>query len=155
MEVSGQLYASTALLRAPGTHWIGGWVGPRAGLDTMARRKIPSLYRDSKSRSSSPSSSAIPLRYVFCSFHPISVTLFGRHFRGYVFGLYLRDFVMQYSWLHFSIPVPNHSNKTNDSQFFVLCVIRGRQRSLYLMRDEYYTKTNGDSNSPCSSPLLI
>jgi hypothetical protein len=21
--------------RAPGTHWIGGWVGPRAGLDDM------------------------------------------------------------------------------------------------------------------------
>jgi hypothetical protein len=26
--------------RTPGTHWIGGWVGPRAGLDTGARRKI-------------------------------------------------------------------------------------------------------------------
>jgi hypothetical protein len=23
-----------------GTHWIGGWVGPRAGLDSWARRKI-------------------------------------------------------------------------------------------------------------------
>jgi hypothetical protein len=21
--------------RAPGTHWIGGWVGPRAGLDAV------------------------------------------------------------------------------------------------------------------------
>jgi hypothetical protein len=21
--------------RAPGTHWIGGWVGPRAGFDTV------------------------------------------------------------------------------------------------------------------------
>jgi len=27
--------------RAPGTHWIGGWVGPRAGLDAIANRKIP------------------------------------------------------------------------------------------------------------------
>jgi hypothetical protein len=26
--------------RTPGTHWIGGWVGPRAGLDTGGRRKI-------------------------------------------------------------------------------------------------------------------
>jgi len=26
--------------RALGTHWIGGWVGPRASLD-MAKRKIP------------------------------------------------------------------------------------------------------------------
>jgi hypothetical protein len=26
--------------RAPNTHWIGGEVGPRAGLDTMEKRKI-------------------------------------------------------------------------------------------------------------------
>jgi hypothetical protein len=32
----------TARERAPGTHWIGGWVGPRAGLDTVVKRKIPS-----------------------------------------------------------------------------------------------------------------
>jgi hypothetical protein len=37
--------------RAPGTHWIGGWVGPRAGEDAVVRRKIPSPYRDSKPRS--------------------------------------------------------------------------------------------------------
>jgi hypothetical protein len=23
--------------RVPGTHWIGGWVGPRAGLDEMEK----------------------------------------------------------------------------------------------------------------------
>jgi len=28
--------------RAPGTHWIGGWVGPSASLDAMEKRKIPS-----------------------------------------------------------------------------------------------------------------
>jgi hypothetical protein len=28
--------------RAPGTHWIGGWVGSRASLDTVVKRKIPS-----------------------------------------------------------------------------------------------------------------
>jgi len=33
--------------RAPGTRWIGGWVGPRAGLDTVIKRKIHSPYRDS------------------------------------------------------------------------------------------------------------
>jgi hypothetical protein len=27
--------------RTLGTHWIGGWVGPRAGLDTEAREKNP------------------------------------------------------------------------------------------------------------------
>jgi hypothetical protein len=26
--------------RAPGTHWIGGWVDPRAGLDDVKRRKF-------------------------------------------------------------------------------------------------------------------
>jgi hypothetical protein len=28
--------------RAPGTPRIGGWVGPRAGLDAVVKRKIPS-----------------------------------------------------------------------------------------------------------------
>jgi hypothetical protein len=33
--------------RAPGTHWIGGWMGPRASVDTAVRRKIPNPCRDS------------------------------------------------------------------------------------------------------------
>jgi hypothetical protein len=28
--------------RVPGTHWIGGWVGPRARLETVSKRKVPS-----------------------------------------------------------------------------------------------------------------
>jgi hypothetical protein len=28
---------------APGTHWIGGWVDPRAGLDDMEKRKFLTL----------------------------------------------------------------------------------------------------------------
>jgi hypothetical protein len=28
--------------RDPGTHWIGGCIGPRAGLDAVVKRKIPS-----------------------------------------------------------------------------------------------------------------
>jgi hypothetical protein len=36
--------------RAPGTHWIGGWAGPRAILDAMVKRKIPSPQRESNSR---------------------------------------------------------------------------------------------------------
>jgi hypothetical protein len=31
--------------RAPCTHWIGGWVGPRAGLDAVSKGKIPSLLQ--------------------------------------------------------------------------------------------------------------
>jgi hypothetical protein len=36
--------------RSPGTHWIGGWVGPRTVLDAVVKRKIPSLRRESNSR---------------------------------------------------------------------------------------------------------
>jgi hypothetical protein len=38
--VSGQLHAPVALPRerAPGTHCIGGWVDPRAGLDDMEKQ---------------------------------------------------------------------------------------------------------------------
>jgi hypothetical protein len=33
--------------RAPGTHWIGGWVGPRAGPDMVLKWKTPSPCRES------------------------------------------------------------------------------------------------------------
>jgi len=29
--------------RAPGTHWIGGWVEPKDGLDAVVKRKVPAL----------------------------------------------------------------------------------------------------------------
>jgi hypothetical protein len=38
---SGQLHASAALLQGkepPGTHCIGGWVDPRAGMDNVKRK---------------------------------------------------------------------------------------------------------------------
>jgi hypothetical protein len=50
--------------RAPGTYCVGGWVGLRAGLDTVVKRKIPNLIRDSNHRSSSPQPSAVPLSYL-------------------------------------------------------------------------------------------
>jgi hypothetical protein len=34
----------------PDTHWIGGWVSPRAVLDAVERRKIPSPRRESNPR---------------------------------------------------------------------------------------------------------
>jgi hypothetical protein len=43
MELSGQLHPPAALHLGeivPGTHWIGGWVGPAAGLDAVKYRKI-------------------------------------------------------------------------------------------------------------------
>jgi hypothetical protein len=33
--------------RAPVTHWIGGWVGPRAGLNAVVKRKIPAPRQES------------------------------------------------------------------------------------------------------------
>jgi hypothetical protein len=40
--------------KAPGTHWIGGWAGIRAALDTaVVKRKIPSPSRESKPRTPS------------------------------------------------------------------------------------------------------
>jgi hypothetical protein len=39
----------TPRTRAPGTHWIGGWVAPRAGLDMVSKRKIPSHCWESNS----------------------------------------------------------------------------------------------------------
>jgi hypothetical protein len=36
--------------RAPDTHWIGGWMGPRTVLDAVVKRKIPSPRRESNHR---------------------------------------------------------------------------------------------------------
>jgi hypothetical protein len=44
MGVSGQRLAPAALYTwemTPGTHWIGGWVGLKAGLDAEVRGKNP------------------------------------------------------------------------------------------------------------------
>jgi hypothetical protein len=49
MEVSGELHDSAALSQGNtfGTHWIGGFVELRAGLDTVEERKISCLCRES------------------------------------------------------------------------------------------------------------
>jgi hypothetical protein len=49
--VSGQRYAPANLNpreMIPGTHWIGGWVGLRGGLETETKGKILCLCRGSK-----------------------------------------------------------------------------------------------------------
>jgi hypothetical protein len=53
MEVSGQIYTPAALPpgERPGTHYIGGWVGPRAGLDGCEKSRP---HRDSIPGPSSP-----------------------------------------------------------------------------------------------------
>jgi hypothetical protein len=47
--------------RAPGAHWIGGWVGPKAVLDAEVKRKIPSPRRESKPRT--PNVQTVAQRY--------------------------------------------------------------------------------------------
>jgi len=50
MEVSGQLYVSgrfTLRESVPGTYWIEGWVGRRAGLDAVAKKKNLHTCRES------------------------------------------------------------------------------------------------------------
>jgi hypothetical protein len=41
---------STPKERALANHWIGGWAGPRSGLDTVVKRKIPSPRQESNPR---------------------------------------------------------------------------------------------------------
>jgi hypothetical protein len=41
--VGGKWSASRPCRFTPGTHWIGGWVGPRAGLDDLEKRKFLTL----------------------------------------------------------------------------------------------------------------
>jgi hypothetical protein len=55
MEASGELHAPVSLppeKKPLGTHWIGGWLGPRAGLDPVEKRKISFLCRESNLNSS-------------------------------------------------------------------------------------------------------
>jgi hypothetical protein len=50
MEVSGEIYTPEIYLggRGPVTHYIGGRVGPTAGLDTVEKREISCPFRKSK-----------------------------------------------------------------------------------------------------------
>jgi hypothetical protein len=43
-----RLHRFTSRERAPGTHWIGGWVGPRTVLDAVVNRIITSPLRESR-----------------------------------------------------------------------------------------------------------
>jgi hypothetical protein len=56
---SSQLHAPAALPqgKAPGNHWILGWMGPRAGLDAVEKRKILNSRYPSLCRLSYPCSS--------------------------------------------------------------------------------------------------
>jgi hypothetical protein len=40
-QLSASCPATLPLERVPSTHWTGGWVGPKAGLDAVENRKNP------------------------------------------------------------------------------------------------------------------
>jgi hypothetical protein len=75
MEVSGTLTALLPGGRAPGTHWIGDCLGPKAGLDAVARRKNPNPCRESN-----PSHSVDSL-VTHCCANPITIRLNEVEFR--------------------------------------------------------------------------
>jgi len=86
MEVIGQLHASVALHQEKnaGTHLIGNWVSPRAGVDVLKKRQFSCPCRDSNHVSFSPlpshywliknDNSYLPYIYVFreVSLHEIA-----------------------------------------------------------------------------------
>jgi len=58
MGMSSQLHAPTALspgVIAPGTRWIGGWVGLRAGLDSVVKKILSPSVTEPESSSTKPS----------------------------------------------------------------------------------------------------
>jgi hypothetical protein len=55
--------------RVPGTHWIGGWVGPRTVLDAVVKRKIPSSRRESNPRT--PIFQPVAQRYTDWAITPV------------------------------------------------------------------------------------
>jgi hypothetical protein len=62
MGVSGQRHAPPSLYtgeRTPGTHSTGGWVGPRADVDTELKGKIILPLPGMEPRSPGPSSDAV------------------------------------------------------------------------------------------------
>jgi hypothetical protein len=52
----------TSRERAPGTHWIGSWVGSRAGLDAVVKRKIPRIVGRQN-----PGSRGLPRKLIPCN----------------------------------------------------------------------------------------
>jgi hypothetical protein len=49
--------------RARGTHWIGGWIGPRACLEAVEKKKISCPCRESNPRRPAPSPPLSQLYY--------------------------------------------------------------------------------------------
>jgi hypothetical protein len=88
MEVSGYLHAPATFLlgKKPGTLWIAGWVGPRAGLDGFGKEKISSAYHNSNPGTIQPVASC------YTNYANLVLLLEGLH--KFVMGLYNGDSVL-------------------------------------------------------------
>jgi hypothetical protein len=126
MEMSGQFHVPRE--RAPGTHYIGRWVGPRARLNAVMKRKFPASTRnrtlDLPSRSAALYHWAVPSSLVYVArmlirytnpmpgaVHWLRYTLYTRRFgcwlccRLQLIGFHFTD-------EHFFVWVSKHSNVT-------------------------------------------
>jgi hypothetical protein len=68
MEVSGQLHASIYFICReinPATHCIWGWVGPRAGVDMVAMRKISPPYPSGHFNLAGKFKKSIQITYIY------------------------------------------------------------------------------------------
>jgi hypothetical protein len=115
----------TSRERAPGTHWIGGCVGPRAVLDAVVKRKFPSPRRESNPRtpidfpgthfniilSPMPKSSKRCLRFRFSIPNTwfILVTFVVCNSLNVTVGLYLFLIFLSLTLLLNHIPVPSYT----------------------------------------------
>jgi hypothetical protein len=68
--------------RDPGTHWIGGWVGPRAVLDAVVKRKILSSRRESNPRT--PIIQPVAQRYTDWAITALKIVLYVTHVGGFI-----------------------------------------------------------------------
>jgi len=82
MQISGQLHAPASLpqgKRKASNRWMRGWVGSRASLDAVARRKNPSHFWESNP--DRPTRRGVHIR-LLCVYHltlvPLSNILCGR-----------------------------------------------------------------------------
>jgi hypothetical protein len=121
MEVSGQLHAPAALPseeRAPGIHWIGGWMGSKAGLGDVEKWKffmLPGLELHPLHRQAH-SQSLYRLRY-----HG------SYHLKGFVLLFFLYIYIYIYMYKIFRFVVNFHAQmwfKKDFSWSFVsLCLL--------------------------------
>jgi hypothetical protein len=122
--VSGQLHTGrfTPRERAHGTHWLGGWVGPRAVLDPVAKRNIPNLCRDSN-----------PHRPA-CGLDSISITAVTGFLQNLQVQWSYRRYGKGRGWIPGSTPHPTAHHVQNDRSPLTLLSLYSRCRGGWTLK---------------------